>query len=119
MTTTHYHCPAPGCYWRIQFIDTCSRCGGPTVQQEGCCGPQRNDPRKLSDNEIITLAYRLAERQLATDWLEWEDIPGIGQWDFDLLIAKVGTVRNYLHEARRLMETRNIDSSALLEEFDG
>lgn len=35
----HYHCPAPGCYWRIQFLPTCSRCGGPTVKQEGCCSP--------------------------------------------------------------------------------
>lgn len=26
----HSHCKAVGCYNRIQFSDTCSRCGGPT-----------------------------------------------------------------------------------------
>jgi hypothetical protein len=36
--TEHYHCPAAGCYWRIQYVTTCSRCGSRTVQREGCCG---------------------------------------------------------------------------------
>jgi len=37
----HYHCPAPTCYWRIQFGLTCSRCGGGTVRRADCCGLTR------------------------------------------------------------------------------
>lgn len=37
----HYHCPAMGCYWRIQFVPSCSRCGGATVQPDNCCTLRR------------------------------------------------------------------------------
>ena len=37
----HWHCPAVGCYWRIQFMPVCSRCGGATVRQPNCCGVNR------------------------------------------------------------------------------
>lgn len=33
----HGHCPAPSCYWRIQYTNICSRCRGETVQKEDCC----------------------------------------------------------------------------------
>lgn len=33
----HGHCKAVTCYNRIQFVDTCSRCGGRVTVEEGCC----------------------------------------------------------------------------------
>jgi hypothetical protein len=33
----HGHCTAVGCYNRIQFVETCSRCGGPVTFAAGCC----------------------------------------------------------------------------------
>ena len=79
-----------------------------------------DQPRKLLDNEVIALAYRLCERQLATEWFEWEDIPMLGQYDCERVVEKMGTVRNYLREARILMErTWDIDTSALLDELGG
>lgn len=33
----HGHCKAVTCYNRIQFVDTCSNCGGPVTVEEGCC----------------------------------------------------------------------------------
>jgi hypothetical protein len=37
---THNHCKNVRCYNRIQFIDTCSRCDGPTTPcrggEDGC-----------------------------------------------------------------------------------
>jgi hypothetical protein len=74
--------------------------------------------RKLTDNEIIVLAYRLCERELASEWFEWEEIPMLGQYDCEQVAEKMGIVCNYLRDARRLMETTwNIDSSTLLEEL--
>ena len=72
----------------------------------------------MTNNELTCLAYLLAERQIDTseDWLEWEDMPEMGQYDFEDLQGKMDVVVNYLRDARRLMEiTWKIDSQLLLE----
>jgi hypothetical protein len=33
----HYHCKGVGCYNRMQFMDTCSRCNGSTTPCDGDC----------------------------------------------------------------------------------
>lgn len=33
----HGHCKTVGCYNRIQFADTCSRCGERVTVEEDCC----------------------------------------------------------------------------------
>lgn len=41
----HFHCPGHGCYWRIQFGPSCSRCGGATVPCDGDCDSTRRELR--------------------------------------------------------------------------
>ena len=66
--------------------------------------PEEATKRRLTNEEVIALAYRVSEKQMASEWLEREDIPEVGEYDFARIVEKVDTVRNYLKEARTLME---------------
>lgn len=78
-----------------------------------------NEAVNLSGEQARCLALRLATRQLATDWLEWEDVPMLDEASFERLVkAADHVVHNLLVKSRVLDRELEVDSAELLERVE-
>jgi len=92
----HGHCKGPACYNRIQFIDTCSRCGGPVTFAAvgaGCCDLNPLDHFKEAvgyTQEELTFAISWGVAAMTDDFIDlnYEDTKDPGSPGEDAERAK-------------------------------
>lgn len=77
-----------------------------------------DDGMNLTDEEAGCLAMLLAVRHLADrEWLEWENVPNLGEYAFDRLFEAAERVTDVLMERSMLLDARmDIDSRYLFEQ---
>lgn len=75
----------------------------------------------LTERERALLARRVAIRHLKNidGWLEWEDLPGLGQLEFERVVdAAAAFVDQLSKRLNELERSFDIDSAELLERAD-
>ena len=70
----------------------------------------------LNEHEALALAYQLVATRVCEQWLEWEDLPNLGEFAFRRLSEVVARIGQDLDgQSRNYASAAGIDPDDLLE----